>query len=445
VLVADDDPVICDVLVGILSELGHETACAGTAAEAVRTAEADSFDLVLLDLRFPDCDDLSTLTRIREVSPDAYVLIVSAHSDDLGIVAEAVRLGAFDYVPKPIRPDDIRIRVTKAIEWRALVRSHTHAVAELAGGRELDDIIGGSVAIRAVARNARELAGLDVPVLIVGETGTGKELVARALHYAGPRRGSPFVTVNCAALPRELTESELFGHEKGAFTGAHAARKGAFEDASEGTLFLDEVGDMDLPAQAALLHVLETGRFRSVGGRDKTTSARMVIATNQDLHALIRAGRFRKDLFYRVSRMRISIPPLRERAEDIPELVAHFLRFIERKVGKGVRRFEPGALEALRRYDWPGNVRELKNEVERAYIHAERESIAVLDLSPEVVAARLPSEAGEQCPPSSLEDLARLVEALRASAGNLTKAGEMLGVHRNTVRRWMKRYSLRKD
>jgi len=372
------------------------------------------------------------------------VIIVTAESDNLGIVAEATRLGAFDYVPKPIREDDIKIRVTRVMEKRALARAHAYAVSELANGRELQDIVGVSAAIRSIIGEAQELAGHDMPVLIMGETGTGKELFARALHYAGPRRDKPFISINCAALPKELTESELFGHEKGAFTGAHMARQGAFEEAEDGTIFLDEIGDMGLASQAALLKVLESGEFRSVGGKEKRASARIVLATNQYLDELVRQSMFRKDLFYRINRMRLSIPPLRKRREDIPPLTNHFLGQLESKIAKGVRGIASEAMEAIARYEWPGNARELKNEIERAYIHTQGDEIQRLDLSAEVVAAAVPQQEGEGVDPTTLEEIQALISALKTSDGNVTRAAELLGVHRNTIHRWVKKYSLQR-
>jgi DNA-binding NtrC family response regulator len=442
VLIADDDPVIRQVLADILAELGHETAETATAAATVQAAQAGGFDLVLLDLSFPDCSDLSTLETLRAKVPAADVIMVTAQTEDLGLVAEATRLGAFDYVPKPIRDDDIRIRVTRVMQMRDLTRAHTRVVSELARGSEIVDIVGESPAIKEIMKQARALAAYDVPVLINGETGTGKELVARALHYAGPRRVRPFVSLNCAALASGLTESELFGHERGSFTGAHQARKGAFEEAEDGTLFLDEIGDMSLQAQASLLHVLEHGEYRSVGGKPKKTQARVVLASNQNLEALITENQFRRDLFYRVNRMRIQMPPLRQRKEDIPLLARHFLAILEAKVGKGVKGIAGEALQALQGYQWPGNIRELKNEIERAYLHAGGPTLGVLDFSPEI-AIVCEAENGEAvADPATLEEIHKLVEALRSSGGNLSKAADILGVHRNTIRRWMKRYTL---
>jgi DNA-binding NtrC family response regulator len=438
VLIADDDPVIRRALASVLHGMGHEVSQTSTAGETVETAAGGGFDLVLLDIGFPDSSDLGPLKSLRRRAPATDVIMVTAQTDDLGVVAEATALGAFDYVPKPVRDDDIRIRVTRVMQMRALRRAQARMSSELARGSEVDSIVGRSEAIRAIVEQARELAAYDTPVLITGETGTGKELVARALHFSGARRERPFVALNCAALAEGLTESELFGHERGAFTGAHQPRQGAFEEAEDGTLFLDEIGDTGTQAQAALLHVLENGEYRSVGGKTKQTRARVVLASNQDLEALIAEARFRKDLYYRINRLRIRIPPLRERREDVDALARHFLAGLEAKVGKGVAGISQEALAALRGYPWPGNVRELRNEIERAYLHAGGDGLGPLDLSPEVLVSREGDDGEETADPDSLETIHRLVDALRAGGGSLTRAGEILGVHRNTVRRWMK-------
>jgi DNA-binding NtrC family response regulator len=442
ILIADDDKVICTVLGRVVREMGHRADCVHTAADAIAAARDGAYDVALLDLGFPDCDDLSTLKAIREQNPDTDVLMVTASTDDMKTVSEAVGLGAFDYVPKPIRKDDIRIRLTRVLKTRSVARSQKRAVSELASGSEASDIVGRSAVTREIVSRIAEASSYDVPVLISGETGTGKELIARALHYGGPRRDRPFVPINCAALPQELTESELFGHERGAFTGAHATRRGVFDQAEDGTLFLDEVGDMNLGAQASMLQVLECGEYRSIGGKPKTTEARVLLATNQDLDALIRQGRFRRDLYYRVNRIRIHVPPLRKRKEDIDDLVAHFMEHVERKIGKGVHRLDESAAAALRNYSWPGNVRELRNEVERAYIHADGDTISVLDLSSEIVAYHLAGE-GDEVDPRSAEDVSRLLDGLKATGWRIGRTAEMLGIHRNTVRRWMARFGLR--
>ncbi len=400
--------------------------------------------MVLLDLTFPDCADLSALRALRAQAPGTDVIMVTAHAEDLDLVAEATRLGAFDYAPKPIRDDDIRIRTTRVQQMRDLARRSMRAVSQLARGSEIADIVGESPTIKWIVRQTCTLSGYDAPVLISGETGTGKELVARALHYSGPRRTKPFVAINCAALATGLAESELFGHERGSFTGAHHTRHGAFEEAEDGTLFLDEVGDMSLLAQASLLRALEQGEYRPIGGKLKETRARVVLASNQNFESLMAAGKFRRDLFYRINRMRLLVPPLRQRKDDIPLLARHFLAGLEAKIGRGVRTIASDVLHALRGYHWPGNVRELKNELERAYLRAEGQELDLLDFSPEVVCAAEIGDGDVLSDPKMLEGIHKLLEALTASGGRLSRAAQMLGVHRNTVRRWMQRYRLHK-
>ncbi len=442
ILVADDDSMIREVLTDVLEDMGHEVVGVGTAREAIQAVDQQRFDLVLLDLRFPDSDDLQPLSDIRKSSPQTDVIMVTAETNNLGLVAEAMKLGASDYVPKPIRDDDIRIRVTRVMQMRALRRAHSRAVAQLARGGEVTDIVGESDSIKLVIQQIQEMAGYEFPVLVTGETGTGKELVARALHFCSLRRDRPYVSINCAALAPGLVESELFGHEKGSFTGASNSRKGAFEEAENGTLFLDEIGDMSPQAQASLLRVLEGGEYRSVGGRMKKTEARIVLASNQDLNKLIEKGEFRKDLFYRINRLKIELPPLRQRRTDVPLLAKHFLEEIDAKVGKGLREISEEALNVLQIYPWPGNVRELRNEMERAYIHCGESMLRVMDFSSEILVGQ---DSGIDSDPVSAEALSeaqRLLDALRVSAGNRSQAARRLGVHRNTIRRWMKKFGM---
>jgi DNA-binding NtrC family response regulator len=439
VLIADDDPVICAALEGAVAESGHSATSVRTAAAAVDAVASGSFDVVLLDLCFPDCADLSTLREIRQRSPATDVVVVTALTDDLEVVSEAVKLGAFDYLPKPLREFDVRIALTRVLRHRELARSNERLASELARGRERSDIVGESLAVSSLRRQVAEQAAHDMPILVTGETGTGKELVARAIHNGGRRRGRPFVTLNCCALPRELAESLLFGHSKGAFTGAHAERKGAFAEAEEGTLLLDEIGDLGEQTQAALLRVLDTGEYRPVGGETRRSSARLVMATHRDLASLVEDGRFRRDLYYRVDRLRIHVPPLRERREDIGLLTDHFLALLNGELGKSISGVEPEARACLERYDWPGNVRELRNEVERAYIHCQSGKLGLLDLSAELLAGDDGEGGTAMVTPRAAEEIDRLKEALRASGGGIAEAARLLGVHRNTVRRWMRR------
>ncbi len=445
ILVADDDPIIRDTLLIVLQSMNFQTSSTKNAKETIQAVRNENWDVILLDLKFPDCEDLSTLRTIKEISPATDVLLVTAETDDLQIVSDAIHLGAFDYVPKPVREDDIKIRLTRVIEMRRLYQFRTRAVDELAKGQQFSDIIGVSDEIKLILHQASQLANYDIPVLICGETGTGKELVARALHHGGARRDDFFVALNCAALPQSLIESELFGHEKGSFTGAHNKREGAFAEAENGTLFLDEIGDMDMSVQASLLRVLEQGEYRSVGGVMKKTNARIVFATNQDLMELIQAGQFRKDLYYRINRFQLNLPPLRNRRNDIAHLAKHFLNSMDSKIGKRITGISPEAEAALANYDWPGNIRELRNEIERAYILTNENEIQLLDLSSEIINMSARVESAEVTDSQSLAELQRLIEVFRMSGENISKTAKILGVHRNTVHRWLKKYSLLKS
>ncbi len=444
ILIADDDGLIRQMLREILDEqLEVTTDVAATAAEAVEKAAATSYDLVLLDIHFPDCNDLTTLQRIRTAAPNTDVIIVTSQVDDLQIVREATRHGIFDYIPKPLRPEDIAIRVTRALEMRCLKHAYEHAIAELSAGWEFDDIIGQSAQMQSILKQAGQISSNDFPVLVIGETGTGKELIARAIHYASPRRHLPFVTINCAAIAPTLLEAELFGHEKGSFTGATTKRSGVFARAGSGSLFLDEIGDIRPEGQAALLRVLEQKEYTPVGGQTQTTDARIILATNQDLDTLVSEGKFRKDLFYRIDRLRINLPPLRQRKDDIPLLARFFLTQIESKIAKGITQIPDAIITALQSYDWPGNVRELRNEIERAYIQSTGHSLQISTLSPQVlVSAAADENEDSNIATESIDELQRLLDALRAADGNVSEAARILNVHRNTVHRWMNKYQL---
>jgi transcriptional regulator with PAS, ATPase and Fis domain len=341
-----------------------------------------------------------------------------------------------------VRDDDIKIRLTRVLQNRELQRSYDTAVKELASGNELKDIIGTSKAVLATREKIGDVAEYNIPVLITGETGTGKELVARALHFCSTRRGKPFISINCAAIPETLIESELFGHERGAFTGANAKRNGAFEEATNGTIFLDEIGDLNIQAQASLLRILENGEYRTIGGKVKTTSARVVLATNQDLELLISEGKFRQDLFYRINRLNINIPPLRERKDDIPILSKHFLERFDNEIGKGITDISADAIVALEKYRWPGNIRELKNEIERAYIYSNGSIIEKLELSSEILYSQSINDEEDNIDANTVEDIYKLIDALKQTNGNISKAAKILNVHRNTVHRWVKKFSL---
>jgi two-component system, NtrC family, nitrogen regulation response regulator NtrX len=443
VLVVDDEANIRSSLEGALGREGYQVESAGTVAEA-KAKLRDSFDFLLVDVWLPDGSGLDLLREALAGDPDTVVILMSGHAT-IDVAVQATRLGAFDFLEKPISLERVLV----------LFRNAGTALALRAENRRLNrawasPIVGRSPAVQALLREV-ELAGASgARVLIEGENGTGKELVARALHEAGARRGMPFVAVNCAAIPEELIESELFGHERGAFTGASQARKGRFEDAHRGTLFLDEVGDLSARAQTKLLRVLQEQEFHRVGGnRAIRTDVRVIAATNRTLASLVEDGRFREDLYFRLAVIPIRVPPLRDRPEDIPLLVESFAARIAKEAGVKPRTFTAAALDALARYPFPGNVRELRNIVERLMIMAPGGTVGA-----EPVRGILPAAEGAAGPGATgagaagggrLADLVREFErsaieaALAAEGGNVTKAAARLGLERSHLYKKMKK------
>jgi two-component system, NtrC family, nitrogen regulation response regulator GlnG len=458
ILVADDDRAIRTVLSQALGRLGHEVRTTGHAATLWRWVESGAGDLVITDVIMPDENGLELVPRIRKIRPSLRVIVMSAQNTLLTAVKAAER-GAFEYLPKPF---DLRELV--GLVERALSQPSPAPAPEREPEQERLPIIGRSPAMQEIYRVLARLMGTDLTVLITGESGTGKELVAQALHDYGKRRNGPFVAVNMAAIPRELIESDLFGHERGAFTGATARSPGRFEQAVGGTLFLDEIGDMPLEAQTRLLRVLQNGEYLAVGGRTPIRAdVRIVAATHRDLRQLVRQGLFREDLFYRLNVVPIRLPALRERIEDVPELAAHFLAEAV-AAGLAAKSLDPAALERMKRHPWPGNVRELENLIRRLAALYPQETIG-----PEVIEAELADAVGPQLAPSRGESLSEAVErhlrgyfaahrdgvpaaglydrvlkeierpllqlSLAATRGNQIRAAELLGLNRNTLRK----------
>ncbi len=457
VLVADDEPSIRFFLRETLESAGHEVVDVESAEAALEELGTHEFSIAFVDVRMGGISGLELLERMRATGSDVSVVIITAQNTFENAV-EAMKRGALDYLVKPFGMDAILALVEKALRTRAL-EAEVRALRREVAGRVApgDRLVGRSPALLEVFKTIGRVAGSDVPVLITGESGTGKELVARAIHGASPRAEGPMVAVNAAAIPRDLLESELFGHERGAFTGAVDSRPGRFREASGGTLFLDEIGDMPVDLQAKLLRVLQSGEVTSVGGRRaEAVDVRILAATHRDLEVLSADGRFREDLLYRLRVVPIDIPALRERPEDIPVLAEHFMGRYAEELSTGPRALSDTALDRLARYEWPGNVRELENAIKRALVLAPGEVLSPEDF------AFLDSPSREQSGGGSLEELVirEVVDALEGpedleiyreiltrverplietvlerTGGNQIRAAGMLGINRNTLRK----------
>ncbi|MEQ1503034.1 MAG: sigma-54 dependent transcriptional regulator [Myxococcota bacterium] len=452
ILIVDDEPSIRKVLAAHLRRFGHETETAEDGAAAIRALEADVFHLVITDLRMPVVDGMSLLRWAQQNQPGLPVILITAHGT-VETAVEALKAGAFDYVTKPFDRDELQGVVTKALatEARNAGRLQPDGDPSLASPSPSGGIVGSTPQMRDLNKLIDKVAHSPTTVLIAGESGTGKELVARALHDRSERANGPFIQINCGAIPESLFEAELFGYERGAFTGAVASKPGRFELAANGTLFLDEIGELPREMQVKLLRALQERRIDRVGGIEPIAiDVRVVAATNVDLKKASDEGRFRSDLFYRLSVFPIHLPPLRERVDDIPLLVEHFLRRFDARLGKHVARVAPDALAALLEYGWPGNIRELENLMERAVLLAEGDTIGLADL---------PGLRGPSGPPSEeLDELdlkeyvrvhtarlerARIQRVLEAEDGNVTRAARRLGISRKSLQTKMKEYGLR--
>ena len=443
VLVADDEKYIRDDLGELLAGAGVRCVFAETAKATLQAVKDARPDLVLLDLRFPDCADLSLLQQIRQDAPDTDVIMLTGETSDLSRVVAAIKLGASDYVPKPFNSDELLNRVTKTLELRRLRRSQHHLLAELRAQNGLDRLVGSSSEMRGVVETIRKLADVDGCVLLRGESGTGKELAARALHYCGKRRSSPFVTVNCAAIPETLLSSELFGHRRGAFTGAVETVRGKFELAEDGTIFLDEIGDMPLTQQTSLLRVLEYRQFTPLGeAKERACAARFVLASNRDLRKRVNDGLFREDLFFRINIATVTLPPLKSRPGDIPELVEYFNAKMSAEMGRKPLRIALDVMALLQNFDWPGNVRELKHVLEGAMmlLSPDQEQLTARNLPAEIAAAGSTPPAKPNVDENAEKE--ELIRVLRQCQGNQTEAARILGVHRNTVRTRMRYFGM---
>jgi two-component system, NtrC family, nitrogen regulation response regulator NtrX len=434
ILVVDDEANIRSSLASALGREGYQVDQAASLAEA-RAKLRESYDFVLLDVWFPDGSGLDLLAEVMAGNPETVAIMMSGHAT-VDAAVKATRLGAFDFLEKPLSLDRLLILLRNARTTVALKEENRRLAGPWSSA-----IVGRSPAIEKLLREIQLAGPSAARVLIQGENGTGKELVARALHAAGPRRDQPFVPVNCSAIPEELIESELFGHERGSFTGATQSRRGRFEEAHHGTLFLDEIGDMSARAQTKLLRALQESEIQRVGGnRAIKVDVRVIAATNQDLAERVRTERFREDLYFRLAVVPLTVPPLRDRAEDIPLLVEHFAAKMARETGGKPRAFSKPAVELLQHYSFPGNVRELRNLVERLWIMTRGASIG-----PEQVHAVLPQTDGAAARGVRLSDAVREFEkkeieaALLGAGGSMTKAASVLGLERSHLYKKMKK------
>jgi DNA-binding NtrC family response regulator len=454
ILIVEDEAAIRLALSGLLRREGYEVEQAGSGEEAFTVLRRDFFDLVLTDLALgPGADGMAVLRESRALHPETPVVMITAHGSEK-IAVDAMKCGAEDYVPKPFDNEEIRLVVRRALDRTRLERENRLLRERVERDFRFENLIGSGPAMRQVFETIRKVAETDLTVLVRGESGTGKELVAQALHQRSPRRSRPFVAVNCAAISRELVESELFGHERGAFTGADARRTGRFEAADGGTIFLDEIGDMAPETQAKVLRVLQERCFERVGGtRPVPVDVRVVAATHRDLEAEVERERFREDLYYRLKVVEIEIPPLRERLEDIPALVGRFLEQLAERLGREPKPIRPDALAVLARHCWPGNVRELLNAVEQAAVLAGGDAIEASDLRlPRTKVGTPGASPGADLPFADAKRQAvdrferdYLLAALRRHGGNISRTAAAIGMVRQSLQQKIRELELRAE
>jgi len=449
-LIVDDDTAHLSMLETLLKSLSYTIECVKDGADAIRQVQETPYDLVLMDVRMANVGGMEALKEIKQFNPAVPVIIMTAYSS-VDKAVEAMRLGADDYLTKPLNFEELKLSIERVTQHLQLSLENSQLKEQLLGQGDFSGIIGTSPAIREVIDTAKIAAPTDANILISGESGTGKELFAKAIHTNSKRKEKSLISVNCAALSETLLESELFGHEKGAFTGADKPRDGLFISADKGTIFLDEIGEIPLSMQVKLLRVLQEKEIQKVGS-DKVTNidVRVIVATNKDLEKEVEAGNFRQDLFYRLNVINVKVPPLRHRADDIPLLAKKFLDRYTRENNKNIKGFTPMAMDALVKYGWPGNVRELENIIERAIILCLGQYISEKDLPASVLKDYEPDDiigqdlAGGGKTLDEIETIA-LIETLRQTKGNKTEAAKILNITRTTLNNKLKRHNLDLD
>jgi DNA-binding NtrC family response regulator len=454
ILVIDNEEGICRMVEAVLTDAGYEVRTFTRPDEAVERFEPGRWSLVISDVKMPGMDGLELLRRVKEKDPAVPVIMITAYAT-VEMSIQALRRGAYDMLTKPFEAEELRYRVKNALQQTKLLEENRSLREELGGEFRFDNIVGAGTGLREVLEKARKVALRDISVLVTGESGTGKELIAKAIHHNSPRREREFVAINCASLPESLLESELFGSKRGAFTGSKEDRRGLLEAADGGTLFLDEVGNLPMNVQKTLLRFLQEQEFLRLGDTEtRKVDVRILSATNADLKAATRAGAFREDLYYRLNAVTVHLPPLRERAADIPLLAAHFIRRQNAKFGTAVQGFSPEALEAACAYAWPGNVRELRNAVEGSLALETGELISLPVLSQFIEIRPGTGEASEATGRGGTGDYAAAVDRfeeeyfrtlLRASGGNVEAAAAAAGINMATFYRKMKKYGIRRE
>lgn len=440
ILVVDDEKIFRESLFHWFEEEGFDVTPVDSGEEALKVYDVDRFDIILLDIKMPGMSGLELLAKIKQIDPHATVIMITAFAS-VSTAIQALKEGAYDYVTKPVDPDELTHLIHKALKDKELLRENIKLRERIDDLIRPDNLIGESPQMRKIYELINTVANADTTVLIYGESGTGKELVAKAIHINSPRKYFPMITVNCGALPETLLESELFGHERGAFTGAQYKRKGKFEIADNGTVFLDEIGLVSAKTQIDLLRVIETKHFTRVGGNDLIPSNfRVICATNELLDQLVKEGRFREDLYYRLNVFSITIPPLRDRREDIPLLADHFLKKYAEGMNKSIRNISKDAMEFLVNYDWPGNVRELENAIERAVVIRRSGDIKAEDLPFNIHDRKHDVE-------EDLESMEKkhIIKMLEKYSYNISKVAKVLGIDRVTLYNKMSKYNIERE